>query len=74
MPSDHLLLYFAHPLKLINHWAVNGVHYSKTLEVCMCISVYLCVCVCVFVRVKASARCPKPETRNPKPETLARDP
>ena len=35
MPSDHLLLYFAHPLKLVNQWAVNGVHYSKTLEVWM---------------------------------------
>ena len=36
MPSDHLLLYFAHPLKIVNHWAVNGVHYSKTLEVFWC--------------------------------------
>ena len=35
MPSDHLLLYFAHPLKIVGHWAVNGVHYSKTLEVWM---------------------------------------
>mmetsp|Transcript_5135 Transcript_5135/g.12942 ORF Transcript_5135/g.12942 Transcript_5135/m.12942 type:complete len:363 (-) Transcript_5135:396-1484(-) len=33
MPSEHLFLYFCHPLKLVNQWAVNGVHYSKTLEV-----------------------------------------
>mmetsp|Transcript_50930 Transcript_50930/g.120560 ORF Transcript_50930/g.120560 Transcript_50930/m.120560 type:complete len:116 (+) Transcript_50930:69-416(+) len=35
MPADHLFLYFCHPLKLVGHWAVNGVHYSKTLEVWM---------------------------------------
>jgi hypothetical protein len=33
MPSEYLLLYFCHPLKISGQWAVNGVHYSKTLEV-----------------------------------------
>uniref|UniRef100_A0A6T6SLL3 Methyltransferase domain-containing protein n=1 Tax=Hemiselmis tepida TaxID=464990 RepID=A0A6T6SLL3_9CRYP len=33
MPAETLFLYFCHPLKLVNQWAVNGVHYSKTLEV-----------------------------------------
>jgi cyclopropane fatty-acyl-phospholipid synthase-like methyltransferase len=33
MPSEHLFLFVSHPLKIVNQWAVNGVHYSKTLEV-----------------------------------------
>lgn len=33
MPSEHLFLYVSHPLKIVKQWAVNGCHYSKTLEV-----------------------------------------
>ncbi len=30
MPSSHLLLYFAQGFRPDRHWAVNGMHYSKT--------------------------------------------
>ena len=32
MPSHDLLLYFQNDLKLQKKWALNGTHYSKTLE------------------------------------------
>ena len=32
MPSINLLPRAAKPFKVLNHWKINGVHYSKTLE------------------------------------------
>ena len=32
MPSSELFLYFQKDLSIVNHWNINGNHYSKTLE------------------------------------------